>query len=38
MFRLIFNRDILLKIQEAFTPQEGKNDESETNHTGTEAE
>ena len=31
-------KDILLKIQESFTPQEGKNDESETNHTGTEAE
>ena len=31
-------KDILLKIQESFTPQEGKNDESETNHAGTEAE
>ena len=31
-------KDILLKIQEAFTPEEEENDESETNHTGTEAE
>ena len=31
-------KDILLKIQEAFTPEEGKNDESETDHTESEAE
>ena len=31
-------KDILLKIQEALTPEEKENDESETNHTRTEAE
>jgi hypothetical protein len=31
-------KDILLKIQESFTPQEGKDDESETDHTESEAE
>ena len=31
-------KDILLKIQESFTPQEEEIDESETNHTESEAE
>ena len=31
-------KDILLKIQEAFTPEEGKNDESETDSPESEAE